>query len=249
MRSQPNPTTGADTAPVRRPPPEARPDRRQAILLAAEKLFAQRGYHAITIRQIAEEAGVPLALVGYYFGQKHELFAAIFAHWNGTIEARLAGLHAAIAAGGRDLLRRIVLAFVSPVLLLRASEEGEYYALLVARELAYASPEADAVLRGHFDPLAQAFINALHGALPNATRVQVSWGYQFALGALLHHLSDDRIVRLSQGQARANAPEAAPLLVAFIVAGLRALPALLPAEPAAAASKSTKSKPTRRPAP
>ena len=77
-----------------------RPDRQQAILLAAEKLFAQRGYHAVTIRQIAEEAAVPLALVGYYFGQKHELFAAIFQHWSPTIEERLDGLRTAIAAGG-----------------------------------------------------------------------------------------------------------------------------------------------------
>ena len=70
----------------------ARPDRRHAILLAAEKLFAQRGYHAVTIREIADEAGVPLALVGYYFGPKHELFVAIFEHWSHTIEERLAGL-------------------------------------------------------------------------------------------------------------------------------------------------------------
>jgi len=33
-----------------------------AILLAAEKLFAQRGFHAVTIRQIADEAAVPPAL-------------------------------------------------------------------------------------------------------------------------------------------------------------------------------------------
>ena len=60
----------------------ARPDRRHAILLAAEKLFAQHGYHAVTIRQIADEAEVPLALVGYYYGPKHELFHAIFEHWS-----------------------------------------------------------------------------------------------------------------------------------------------------------------------
>ena len=40
-----------------------RPDRRAAILLAAEKLFAEHGYHAVSIRQIALEAQVPLALV------------------------------------------------------------------------------------------------------------------------------------------------------------------------------------------
>ena len=63
-----------------------RPDRRAAILLAAEKLFAEHGYHAVSIRQIALEAQVPLALVAYYYGQKHELFHAIFAHWRSTID-------------------------------------------------------------------------------------------------------------------------------------------------------------------
>ena len=76
-------------APARRARPAAdamaRPDRKQAILLAAEKLFAQHGYHGVTIRQIADEASVPLALVSYYYGQKHELFHAIFEHWSHTV--------------------------------------------------------------------------------------------------------------------------------------------------------------------
>ena len=199
-----------------------RPDRQQAILLAAEKLFAQRGYHAVTIRQIAEEAAVPLALVGYYFGQKHELFAAIFQHWSPTIEERLDGLRTAIAAGGDGLLRRIVEAFVLPVLRLRASAEGEFYALLVARELAYASPEADEVLRRWFDPLAEAFIDALQGRFPERSRAEVAYAYQFALGALMHHLSDRRVERLSHGQTRANDPAACEWLLRFIENGLRA---------------------------
>ena len=41
----------------------------QGLRDANEKLFAQHGYHAVTIRQIAVEAEVPLALVGYYYGQ------------------------------------------------------------------------------------------------------------------------------------------------------------------------------------
>ena len=200
-----------------------RPDRRQAILLAAEKLFAQHGYHAVTIRQIAEEAGVPLALVGYYFGPKHELFHAIFEHWSHTIEERLARL-AAVDNDPEDprTLPRIIEAFTAPVLALRASPEGEYYALLVARELYHATEEADRVLRGYFDPLAEAYIDALHVALPHATRAQAAWGYQFALGALLHHLNDTRIERLSHGENRRSDPAVAPMLVNFIVGGLRA---------------------------
>ena len=201
----------------------ARPDRRHAILLAAEKLFAQHGYHAVTIRQIAEEAGVPLALVGYYFGPKHELFHAIFEHWSHSIEERLAGLKAVNNdPDDARTLPRIIEAFTGPVLALRASAEGEYYALLVARELYHATEEADRVLRGSFDPLAEAYIDALHVALPHATRGQAAWCYQFSLGALLHHLTDSRIERLSHGENRRSDPAAAPMLVNFIVGGLRA---------------------------
>src|SRR5665647_421834 len=224
-RTEPQPAP-PPAPPKRRAAPRAgrkatsgpRPDRQQAILLAAEKLFAQRGYHAITIRQIAEEAGVPLALVGYYLGPKSELFYAIFAHWNHTIEERLAALRAT----SRDpadprTLHRIIEAFVGPVLRLRASAEGEFYALLVGRELAYSSDQADRVLREFFDPLAHAFIDALHAALPDARRDQVAWGYQFALGALLHHITDNRVARLSLGVSRPGDAAAAPLLVNFIV--------------------------------
>ena len=229
-------------------PREPRPDRKQAILLAAEKLFAQRGYHAVTIRAIAQEAEVPLALVGYYYGQKHELFHAIFEHWNSTIEERLAALRGVAAdASADDALKLIIEAFTGPVLRLRASAEGEYYALLVARELHHALDETDRVLRAYFDPMAHAFIDALHRRLPHASRGQVAWCYQFALGALLHHLSDDRIERLSKRQCKAQDPVGARLLVAFIVGGIRAaLPALATAPANAPAADAAPTETPRR---
>jgi AcrR family transcriptional regulator len=193
------------------------------ILLAAEKLFAQRGYHAVTIRQIAAEAAVPLALVGYYYGPKHELFHAIFMHWNTTIEERLQALQAVSTTPADDsTLPRIIEAFVGPVLKLRASSEGEYYALLVARELYYPQEETDRVLRSFFDPLAHAFIDAMAQALPHASRDQTAWCYQFSLGALLHHICDTRITRLSHGNNQPCDPATSPMLVNFIVGGLRA---------------------------
>ena len=203
--------------------PETRPDRKQAILLAAEKLFAQRGYHAVSLRQIAEQAAVPLALVGYYYGPKQALFHAIFARWQGTIDERLALLRQAqTARAGRVRVRCIVEAFVQPVLRMRASAEGEYYALLVARELAYRTPEADRVLADYFDPMAHAFIDALHAACAGSQRADAAWAYQFALGGLIHHISDHRVGRLSRGESRPNDPAAATLLVHFIADGVLA---------------------------
>jgi AcrR family transcriptional regulator len=49
---------------------------REAILDAARRAFAERGYHHATIRQVAELAGVDPALVHHYFGTKQGLFIA-----------------------------------------------------------------------------------------------------------------------------------------------------------------------------
>lgn len=201
-----------------------RGERRSAILRSAERLFARHGYRAVTIRRIAEEASVPLALVGYYFGPKHALFHAVFEQWRHTIDERLDMLKQARSeATDGSGLRAIVAAFVEPVLQLRASAEGESYALLVARELSWRTPEAERVLSDFFDPMAHAFIDALHGACPGSTRPQAAWAYQFALGALIHHISDHRATRLSRGRNAPNAPQAGALLVDFISAGIAAV--------------------------
>lgn len=202
-----------------------RPDRRQNILDASQRLFARLGYHAVTIRQIAEEAQVPLALVGYYFGQKQELYDAVFGHWSGIVDERLGDLRRALEQLSGDRLSHIVDALVGPAVRLRTTPEGQSYALLVTRGLSQQGIEEDHAIREFFDPLASEFIDALHGALgkevPAITRSQTAWCYQFALGSLLHHLSDQRVARLSQGENMPGDPAVARQLVAFIVHGIR----------------------------
>ena len=59
-------------------------------------------------------------------------------------------------------------------------------------------------------------------AVPQATRAQMAWCYQFALGALLHHVVDARVERLSHGENRPGDGDAAgPLLLRFITQGIR----------------------------
>lgn len=224
--SSSGPVQAPQTGGSGRPGPAAKPDRRQNILMAAEKLFGKYGFHGVSIRDIADEAGVPLALVGYYFGAKQALYHAIFEHWSGMINERLASLREAMAQPpGDDRLTRLVDAFIAPVIRLRASPEGEYYALLMTRGLALQSEEEDAIIREFFDPMARAFIDAFHKALaeefPGVTRPLVAWCYQFALGALLHHISDARVHRLSDGENRPSDPAMLPGLVAFITQGMR----------------------------
>jgi AcrR family transcriptional regulator len=52
------------------------PETRDAILAAARRGFATRGYDATTVRAIATDAQVDPALVIHYFGTKEALFVA-----------------------------------------------------------------------------------------------------------------------------------------------------------------------------
>ncbi len=51
------------------------------ILLAAQKLFSQRGFEGVTMRAIAAEAAVNLASIVYYFENKEGLYLAVFRHY------------------------------------------------------------------------------------------------------------------------------------------------------------------------
>ena len=51
----------------------------EKIKAAARKVFTQKGYSATRTRDIAEEAGLNLALLNYYFRSKEKLFELIMA--------------------------------------------------------------------------------------------------------------------------------------------------------------------------
>jgi AcrR family transcriptional regulator len=59
-----------------RGPRPGRPDTREVIRIAARRLFIAEGYHGVTMRSIAADAGVDVALVSYYFTSKQRLFGA-----------------------------------------------------------------------------------------------------------------------------------------------------------------------------
>ncbi|KPM52390.1 transcriptional regulator [Frankia sp. R43] len=52
------------------------PDTRAAILEVARRRFLDQGYRSVSLRSIAAEAGVDVALISYFFGSKKGLFGA-----------------------------------------------------------------------------------------------------------------------------------------------------------------------------
>jgi AcrR family transcriptional regulator len=80
---------------------------REAILRAAFRLFAKKGYAATTLAQIAARAGVSTANVYVYFGSKLEILYEIYDPWMRRRLARLAAELEAIE-GAYERVRHIL---------------------------------------------------------------------------------------------------------------------------------------------
>jgi AcrR family transcriptional regulator len=52
------------------------------IMEVAEELISEKGFNGTSVRDIADKAGVNLAMISYYFGSKDKLLEAIF-EWRG----------------------------------------------------------------------------------------------------------------------------------------------------------------------
>ena len=101
----------------------------EAILDAAEQLFAVQGFAATTIKQLGAAAGVNPALIYYYFGSKEELYRRLLRRLFSTIAARgTAGLE---QSPSPEAAVRAILSVQSQVL-----TEHPSIPRLIARELA-----------------------------------------------------------------------------------------------------------------
>jgi AcrR family transcriptional regulator len=202
---------------------------RDRILDAAEALFAQRGFHGVSVRQITGAAGVDVALANYHFGSKQGLLEAVFLRRAADLNTeRLARLDAVLASRGRKTpsLEDIIDAFTHP-LLDRSARGGpgwkSYFALIA--EVNNSREFGGELMSRHFDPVVQRFIEAMRLALPDCSDRDLYWAYHFLSGALtLTFAETGRIDKLSGGVCCASDLDAVhKRLVPYCAAGFRAL--------------------------
>ncbi|NKQ52274.1 TetR/AcrR family transcriptional regulator [Amycolatopsis sp. K13G38] len=196
-------------------------DRREQILVAAERLFAEHGYHGTTMRMIAEEAGVKLSLIVYHFKAKLRLYREIFLRRQYVNERRRA-LLADVDPDAVDALDRIAAAFVDPVVELHDSPDDIWYARLVLREAADPSSQDRGIVRELFDPMAREFIAAIRRAATGRSEDFYRWAYLFAVGALTQSSFDVRLRDLATDGPDAGEKTSNPVKAAYLRAFIRA---------------------------
>lgn len=79
-------------------------DTRIKLIEAATPLFAKKGFAAVTVRELANAAGVNVAAVSYHFGGKEELYHAVVEHQFAPIAEALQAMPALSPASGEERL-------------------------------------------------------------------------------------------------------------------------------------------------
>ena len=177
---------------------------RSAILAAAERLYADRGFGDVTLRDIVAEANVNLAAVNYHFGSKDELIAELFVTRSiQTNRQRLNELKAAEErGGGRAGIEDIMRALVGPPLrgCLGPDRERSTAARFMIRASIEAVPPIRRIKNREIDHLRK-FAAAMRRAMPGRDDTELYWGLHFAL-AMAHHTirEKERLLRLSEGK-------------------------------------------------
>ncbi len=131
------------------------------ILNEAETLFALKGYHNVTVREITKAAKCNLASVNYHFGNKWNLYFAVFRfNWlprsNKLNEMLIENLAIYEAPTQTDVVKALSQAFLKGPM---TDEERKLHSLLIFRELAKPTEAfefiAEKGLRPLFDVLAK----------------------------------------------------------------------------------------------
>lgn len=176
---------------------------RTAILTAAERLYAERGFADVTMRDIVAAADVNLAAVNYHFGSKDELIAELFVTRGlVTNRERLHALKAAEDEGhGRADPAAIFAALVGPTLrgCLGPERQRSDAARFMIRASIEAVPPIRKIKNREVDHLKR-FAAAMRRALPDHDPAEIWWALHFALAMAHQTIRDtERLTRMSDG--------------------------------------------------
>jgi AcrR family transcriptional regulator len=199
---------------------------RQRILDHAERLFAERGYHGTSLREVARACEVRQSHVQYHFGSKEALFRAVFERRVLPMNQERLERLAATARKPPDA-RQVVRAVVEPLVLLSRQGRGgaRLYPQLVAHIINDPQGHARRVSREFNDPVARATIASLRRAVPGLSEGDLAWCYLFAVGAMVTSVAGTGRVRQLSGRAVDDAERILSLLVPFVAGGLKAVAA------------------------
>lgn len=140
---------------------------RERLLDEAERLFALKGYNAVSLREITAAAGTHLAAVNYHFGSKKNLYLEMFRQrWlerARRIQQPLRELEKREHLTSEEVVRTLARSFLQNAL---SSEERQHHAQLIAREMGQNSEAFRLLAREAIQPFMELSLRLWQRCLP-----------------------------------------------------------------------------------
>jgi len=191
------------------------------ILDTAERLFADQGVDATSLRQIVAEARVNLAAVHYYFRSKEALLDAVILRKLAAVNRERMALLDRFEreAGGRASVERVLEAFIAPTWAVK--DRHPQFVKLMGR--LHAEGFMLRLMKEHFQDVLDRFLEAFHCSMPETEWEELLWRIHFTVGAMAHTLRGAPEVHVAAGRKPGYSPQrVSQSLVDFLAAGFRA---------------------------
>lgn len=196
---------------------------KEKIFASAQKLFADKGFRNVSVREIASDAGVNSALVGYHFGGKQKLFDEVYRSYAEPLaKERMKALTALIDKNKKPSEEEILKAWLLPWL--KAKDEANQNSLFVHFTAHVSAERWKQKKKANSFSLSThaAFIEALERCLPHLSRDTLTWRLHFIVGAIAFGLQDPNSLKaFSNGHCNsANLETTFAQILAFALDGL-----------------------------
>lgn len=206
------------------------PATRERLLDVAEELFAEKGYHAVSMRDIARRAKVNLAATGYHFGSKENLFIeSLTRQLRPLNERRLVMLTEMEARKCKPTLAQVLDVFARVMVekVLQDPKAGKRLYRALSRAFAESDEIARAVFRREMLPAAMRFLAAIRRSCPGLSPEGAGMGLALYAGSLIHMLrwAVEPISPELRGATKFEVESAMQVLVGFGTAGFQRLAA------------------------
>ena len=183
-------------------------DTRWRLLEAAESLFIESGYEAMSLRQVTARAHANLASVNYHFGSKEALMHELLSQRLDRLNLERLNLLSSCEKQwpeNMDATAVFAMLFIPAFRISHESVGGKSFMRLLGRVYSDRSPFIRNYLQEHYRPIFGRFFEAFSRTLPDLPRNELGLRLHFGLKALSGILAGEDMQKLiddlSMGQA------------------------------------------------
>ena len=197
------------------------------LLEAAERLFCEKGFEGVSVRDITGEAGANVAAINYHFGSRDGLVLAVMSRYLTPVNTeRLARLEAVMRnPSSPAVIEEILEAFLKPLIeqVERSELSERLYCKLLGRIFGEHAVELTGDIERQIKDVIERFVRALGSVLPGLTGEELIWRLHFIAGGLIHMMCNPEVPARYTGSACGTPTmgQTVARFVRFSAAGLR----------------------------